>query len=181
MELHFLAADALTVKGMKKEIGEQSQFSSHIPLTKKSKIRNKRNAVSNKTNSCCVYCGIQLDPTNYTLEHLFSKKDCVKKSVRVHQDNLFIACATCNNTRGSGDAIKFAKEKDSPFIYLLEDIYSKHRKDWENFDDFKDFVHEECQSVDDLLELRKEIREIPYLPNKKHFLKIINVILHPPK
>lgn len=81
-------------------------------------------AILKKSNGCCWYCGIQLDKSNYTSDHVVSKKNGGTDSI----DNLVPCCKRCNSRKGTRAIEQFREKlqlelskKDYTYVIFLEE------------------------------------------------------------
>lgn len=56
----------------------------------------KRQAVAEKCNWHCAYCGMKLSQETFVIDHVVAKSDNGTNNI----DNLLPACRSCNSTKG---------------------------------------------------------------------------------
>ena len=81
--------------------GNPSSSPESIPLPK------KKLAAWKQTGGRCWYCGIELDPGNFHMDHVVSRV----RGGRSTSDNLVTACSTCNIGKGGRSVEQFRQTR----------------------------------------------------------------------
>jgi hypothetical protein len=122
----------------------QARTGDHIPSSLGWASKMYIKIIDRGDPDACAYCGVLLEDTNRTIDHVVPRKRGGKDRL----DNLCLACQPCNSRKGdmTADDFRAWREEDLQRRRLIDDRYTAprltQRIQIEGWDDGHDYVRE---------------------------------------
>ena len=111
-----------------------------------------RKTVYEKTNGFCAYCGCELDPFSFHIEHIQPRA----RGGSSRLDNLVPSCKRCNRSKRTKTAFEFRLWIINRHIYALDKVLDCLRFAWDFVDD-KDLIYEIDDRLAEVSDLCKKL------------------------